>query len=73
MTTSHTFLVQAAGGPQQVRELLKKFIEDVRITPGNAAAHYKIPLPPDSPQAGKRVQNIPLPVGTLVNRLPVIF
>ena len=73
MTTSHTFLVQAAGGPQQVRELLKKFIEDVRITLGNAAVHYKIPLPPDPPQAGKRVQHIPLPVGTLVNRLPVIF
>ena len=72
MTTSHTFLVQAAGGPQQVRELLKKFIEDVRITPGNAAVHYKIPLPPDSPQAGKRVQHIPLPVDTLVHRLPVI-
>ena len=72
MTTSHTFLVQAAGGPQQVRALLKKFIEDVRITPGNAAVHYKIPLPPDSPQAGKRVQHIPLPVDTLVHRLPVI-
>ena len=71
MTTSHSFLVQAAGGPQALQELLRKFIDDIRITPSNAAVHYKLPLPQDSPLAGKYEQDIPLPADTLANRLPV--
>ena len=72
MTTSHSLLVQAAGGPQALRELLRKFIDDIRITPGNAAVHYKIPLPPDSPVTNKWILDIPLPVHTLANRQPVL-
>ena len=72
MTTSLRLLVQAAGGPQGLRELLRKFIDDIRITPGNAVVHYKIPLPQDSPLAGKYEQDIPLPMDTLANRHPVL-
>ena len=72
MTTSHSLLVQAAGGPQALRELLRKFIDDIRITPGNAAVHYKISLPQGSPLAGKYEQDIPLPVDTLANRQPIL-
>ena len=62
MTTSHSLLVQAAEGPRALRELLRKFIDDIRITPGNAAVHYKIPLPQGGPLAGKYEQDIPLPL-----------
>ena len=72
MATSHSLLVQAAEGPQALRELLRKFIDDIRITPRTAAVHYKIPLPQGSPLAGKYEQHIPLPVDTLANRQPVL-
>ena len=72
MTTSHSSLVQAAGSPQALRELLRTFIDDIRITPGNAAVHYKIPLPQGSPLAGEYKQDIPLPADTLANRHPVL-
>ena len=72
MATSHSLLVQAAEGPQALRELLRKFIDDIRITPGNAAVHYKIPLPQGSSLAGKYQQDIPLPADTLANGLPVL-
>ena len=72
MTTSYSFLVQAAGSPQALRELLRKFIDDIRITSANAAVHYKIPLPPDSPITNKWVLDIPLPVHALAYRLPVL-
>ena len=65
MTTSHSFMVQAAGGPQALRELLRKFIDDIRITPGNAAVRYKIPLPPSSPVTNKWVLDILLPAAFL--------
>ena len=71
MTTSHDSLVQAAGSAQALRELLRKFIDDIRITPGNAAVHYKIPLPQGSPLPGSYKQGIPLPEDTLVNRLSI--
>ena len=70
MTTSHGSLVQAAGSTQALRELIRKFIDDIRMTPGNAAVHYKIPLPQDSPLPGSYKQDIPLTEDTLVNRLP---
>ena len=54
------------------RDLLRKFIDDIRITPGNAAVHYKIPLPQGSPLAGEYEQDIPLPVDTLANRQPIL-
>ena len=72
MTTSHSLLVQAAESPQALQELLRKFIDDIQITPSNAAVHYKLPLPQDSPLAGKYEQDIPLPMDTLANRLPVL-
>ena len=72
MSTSHSLLLQAAGGPQALRELLRKFIDDIRITPGNAAVHYKIPLPHGSPLPGKYEQDIPLPMDTLANWLPAL-
>ena len=65
MITSHNYMLQAAGTHQTLRELLRKFIDDIRITPGNATVRYKIPLPKDSPLAGKYEQNIPLPMDTL--------
>ena len=72
MTTSHSLLSQAAGGPQGLRALLRTFIDDIRITPGSAAVHYKIPLPQGSPLAGEYEQDIPLPADTLANRHPVL-
>ena len=72
MTTSYSFLVQAAGSPQALRELLRKFIDDIRITSANAAVHYKIPLPHGSPLPGKYKQDIPLPMDTLANWLPAV-
>ena len=72
MTTSHDLMLQAAESPQALREVLRKFIGDIRITPGNAAVHYKIPLPQGSPLAGKYQQDIPLPFDTMTNRLPVL-
>ena len=65
MSTSHTYMLQAAGTPQALRELLRKFIDDIWITPGNATVRYKIPLPEDSRLAGQSEQNIPLPTDTL--------
>ena len=65
MITSHSYMLQAAGNPQALRELLRKFIDDIRITPGNATVRYKIPLPEDSRLAGQSEQNIPLPTDTL--------
>ena len=72
MTTSHDLLLQGAGSPQALRAVLRKFIDDIRITPGNAAVHYKIPLPQGNPLAGQFEQDIPLPLDTLANRLPVL-
>ena len=72
MTTSHDLMLQAAGSPQALREVFRKFIDDIRITPGNAAVHYKIPLPQGNPLAGQFEQDIPLPLDTLANRLPVL-
>ena len=72
MATSHNLLIQAAEGPQTLRELLRTFIDDIRITPGNAAVQYKIPLPHGSPLAGKYEQDIPLPMDTLANWLPAL-
>ena len=72
MTTSYDLMLQAAGSPQALREVLSKLIDDIRIMPGNAAVHYKIPLPKGSPLAGKYQQDIPLPLDTLANRLPVL-
>ena len=72
MTTSHGSLVQAAGSTQALRELIRKFIDDIRMTPGNAAVHYKIPLPQGSPLPGSYKQDIPLAEDTLVNRLPIL-
>ena len=72
MTTSHNLMLQAAGSPQALRELLRTFIDDIRITPGNAAVLYKIPLPQGSPLAGEYEQDISLPVDTLANRHTVL-
>ena len=72
MTTSYDLMLQGAGSPQALREVLRKFIDDIRITPGNAAVHYKIPLPQGSPLAGQFEQDIPLSLDTLANRQPVL-
>ena len=65
IVTSHKHMLKAARGPSALRDMLTELIEDIRITPGNATVHYKIPLPKDSPLAGKYEQNIPLPMDTL--------
>ena len=72
MTTSYNSMVQAAGSTQALRKMIRQFIDDIRMTPGNAAVHYKIPLPQDSPLPGSYKQDIPLPADTLVNRLPIL-
>ena len=71
ITTSYSSMILAAGSPEALRQLIRRFIEDIRMTPGNAAVHYKIPLPKDSPLPGSSRQDIPLPADTLVNPLPI--
>ena len=71
MTTNYSLMVQAAGGPHALRELLRKFIEDIRIRPGNAVVHYRKPLPSDSPATNRWIMNIPIPPDTMTCRLPV--
>ena len=72
MTTSHDLMLQAAESPRALRALLSKLIDDIRIMPGNATVHYKIPLPQGSPLAGQFEQDIPLSLDTLANRQPVL-
>ena len=72
MTTSHDLMLQAAESPRALREVLSKLIDDIRIMPGNATVHYKIPLPQGSHLAGQFEQDIPLPLDTLANRQPVL-
>ena len=72
MTTSHDSLIRAAGSTQALRKLIRQFIDDIRMTPGNAAVHYKMPLPQDSHLPGSYKQDIPLPADTLFNRLPIL-
>ncbi len=42
--------------PKEQKELLKKFIKTVVISPGKATIHYRIPMPRDgrNPKATKR-------------------
>ena len=70
MAASKDFMVQAAGSARVLRELLNRFIEEIRITPGNAAVHFSIPLPMDSPTSDEWVMNISLPADTMTCRLP---
>ena len=72
MTTSYSSMIQAAGSAQALRKMIRQFVADIRMTPGNAIVHYKIPLPQDSPLPGSYKQDIPLPADTLVNRLPIL-
>ena len=50
---------------RESRELLGRFVDEIRVRAAGAAVHYSIPLPEDSPLAGMRRQEIDLPQETL--------
>ena len=54
-------LLRAADGPEEIRDLLGRFIAEIRAHEGRAVVHYRIPLPADSVLPGKDHQEIPWP------------
>ena len=53
--------VLAVGGAPRTRDFLSEFINEIQVNAGKAVVHYPIPLPENSPLAGRRRQEIDLP------------
>ena len=65
LTKRPDLLLRAADGPGEVRDLLSRFIAEIRAHEDRAVVHYGIPLPADSVLPGKDHQEIPWPTGLL--------
>ena len=63
LTKRPDLLLRAADGPGEVRDLLGRFIAEIRTHEDRAVVHYGIPLPADSVLPGKDHQEIPWPSG----------
>ena len=63
LTKRPDLLLQAAGGPGEVRDILGRFIAEIRAHEDRAVVNYLIPLPADSVLPGKQDQEIEWPPG----------
>ena len=61
LTKRPDLFLRAANGPGDARNLLRRFILEIRAHEDRAVVHYGIPLPADSVLPGKHHQEIPWP------------